>query len=67
MFRRHSKTDFSITEEQRVRRNRAQDLPEGVRAARDTLARTETLRNLVGRKLVQQMDLASGGLGMGMF
>jgi len=28
---------------------------------------TETLRNLVGRKLVEQMDLATGCLGMGMF
>jgi alkylation response protein AidB-like acyl-CoA dehydrogenase len=28
---------------------------------------TETLRNLVGRKLVEQLDLASGCLGMGMF
>ncbi|MGZ8156006.1 MAG: acyl-CoA dehydrogenase family protein [Burkholderiales bacterium] len=28
---------------------------------------SETLRNLVGRKLVEQMDLASGCLGMGMF
>jgi alkylation response protein AidB-like acyl-CoA dehydrogenase len=28
---------------------------------------TETLRNLVGRKLVKQMDLATGCLGMGMF
>ena len=28
---------------------------------------TETLRNLVGRKLVEQMDLASGCLGMGIF
>ena len=28
---------------------------------------TETLRNLVGRKLVEQMDLATGCLGMGMY
>jgi alkylation response protein AidB-like acyl-CoA dehydrogenase len=28
---------------------------------------SETLRNLVGRKLVEQMDLASGCLGMGMY
>jgi len=28
---------------------------------------TETLRNLVGRKLVEQMDLATGMLGMGMY
>ena len=28
---------------------------------------TETLRNLVGRRLVEQMDLASGCLGMSMF
>ena len=28
---------------------------------------TETLRNLVGRKLVEQMDLATGMLGMGTF
>ena len=28
---------------------------------------TETLRNLVGRKLVEQMDLATGVAGMGMF
>jgi alkylation response protein AidB-like acyl-CoA dehydrogenase len=28
---------------------------------------TETLRNLVGKKLVEQMDLATGMLGMGMF
>lgn len=28
---------------------------------------TETLRNLVGRKLVEQLDLASGVAGMGMF
>jgi alkylation response protein AidB-like acyl-CoA dehydrogenase len=28
---------------------------------------TETLRNLVGRKLVEQMDLATGVLGMGMY
>ncbi|MFN7086969.1 MAG: acyl-CoA dehydrogenase family protein [Burkholderiales bacterium] len=28
---------------------------------------TETLRNLVGKKLVEQMDLATGVLGMGMF
>ncbi len=28
---------------------------------------TETLRNLVGKKLVEQMDLATGTLGMGMF
>ncbi len=28
---------------------------------------TETLRNLVGRKLVEQMDLATGCFGMGMF
>ena len=28
---------------------------------------TETLRNLVGRKLVEQMDLATGVLGMGTF
>jgi alkylation response protein AidB-like acyl-CoA dehydrogenase len=28
---------------------------------------TETLRNLVGRKLVEQMDLATGVLGMGAF
>ena len=28
---------------------------------------TETLRNLVGRKLVEQMDLSTGCLGMGMF
>jgi alkylation response protein AidB-like acyl-CoA dehydrogenase len=28
---------------------------------------TETLRNLVGRKLVEQMDLATGVAGMGIF
>jgi len=28
---------------------------------------TETLRNLVGKKLVEQMDLATGVLGMGMY
>ncbi len=28
---------------------------------------TETLRNLVGKKLVEEMDLASGVLGMGMY
>ena len=28
---------------------------------------TETLRNLVGKKLVEQMDLATGMLGMGTF
>jgi len=28
---------------------------------------TETLRNLVGKKLVEQMDLATGMLGMGVF
>jgi len=28
---------------------------------------TETLRNLVGRKLVEQMDLATGVLGLGIF
>ncbi|HXF66760.1 MAG TPA: acyl-CoA dehydrogenase family protein [Burkholderiales bacterium] len=28
---------------------------------------TETLRNLVGRKLVEEMDLVTGCLGMGMF
>ena len=28
---------------------------------------TETLRNLVGRKIVEQMDLATGCFGMGMF
>jgi alkylation response protein AidB-like acyl-CoA dehydrogenase len=28
---------------------------------------TETLRNLVGKKLVEQMDLATGVLGMGTF
>jgi alkylation response protein AidB-like acyl-CoA dehydrogenase len=28
---------------------------------------TETLRNLVGRKLVEQMDLSTGCFGMGMF
>ena len=28
---------------------------------------TETLRNLVGKKLVEQMDLATGVAGMGMF
>lgn len=28
---------------------------------------TETLRNMVGRKLVEQMDLASGVLGLGMY
>ena len=28
---------------------------------------TETLRNLVGRKLVEEMDLATGCLGMGMY
>jgi alkylation response protein AidB-like acyl-CoA dehydrogenase len=28
---------------------------------------TETLRNLVGKKLVEEMDLATGCLGMGMF
>ena len=28
---------------------------------------TETLRNMVGRKLVEQMDLATGCFGMGMF
>lgn len=28
---------------------------------------TETLRNLVGRRLVEQMDLSTGCLGMGMF
>ena len=28
---------------------------------------SETLRNLVGRKLVRDMDLATGVLGMGMF
>jgi alkylation response protein AidB-like acyl-CoA dehydrogenase len=28
---------------------------------------TETLRNMVGRKLVEQMDLASGCLGMDYF
>jgi alkylation response protein AidB-like acyl-CoA dehydrogenase len=28
---------------------------------------SETLRNLVGRRLVEQMDLASGCFGMGMF
>jgi alkylation response protein AidB-like acyl-CoA dehydrogenase len=28
---------------------------------------SETLRNLVGRRLVEDMDLASGCLGMGMF
>lgn len=28
---------------------------------------TETLRNLVGKKLVEQMDLATGTFGMGMF
>ena len=59
--------DFSITEAQRalvetVRRICQKEF----RAARDTLTRTETLRNLVGRTLVQQMDLASGGLAMGM-
>jgi alkylation response protein AidB-like acyl-CoA dehydrogenase len=28
---------------------------------------TETLRNLVGKKLVEQLDLATGVLGMGMY
>ena len=28
---------------------------------------TETLRNLVGKKLVEEMDLATGVLGMGMY
>jgi alkylation response protein AidB-like acyl-CoA dehydrogenase len=28
---------------------------------------TETLRNLVGKKLVEQMDLATGMLGMGTY
>jgi alkylation response protein AidB-like acyl-CoA dehydrogenase len=28
---------------------------------------TETLRNMVGRKLVEQMDLASGVIGLGMY
>ena len=28
---------------------------------------TETLRNLVGKKLVEDMDLATGVLGMGTF
>jgi alkylation response protein AidB-like acyl-CoA dehydrogenase len=28
---------------------------------------TETLRNLVGRKLVEQMDLATGVAGMGTY
>jgi alkylation response protein AidB-like acyl-CoA dehydrogenase len=28
---------------------------------------TETLRNLVGKKLVEEMDLATGVLGLGFF
>ncbi len=28
---------------------------------------SETLRNLVGKKLVEDLDLATGVLGMGMF